>query len=96
MEFEQRLYKWHVKWTNYLNERSQSAIKGKSYYTHIKLRSAYLNSNINIPYLFVFEEYSELNMPNTTNALDGSFSDSGTKSLNIEIQMEIMQPYSFS
>jgi len=82
MEFEQRLDKWHVKWTNYLNERSQSAITGKSYYTHKKLRSAYLSLKRNMPYLFVFEEYPELNMPNTTNALDGSFSDLKNKLRN--------------
>jgi hypothetical protein len=29
----------------------------------------------NLPYLYVFEEYKELDIPNTTNALDGVFSE---------------------
>ena len=81
-EFEHRLDRWYIKWENYLNERSRSAITGKSYYTHKKLRSAYLSLKRNMPYLFVFEKYTELTMPNTTNALDGSFSDLKNKLRN--------------
>ena len=39
---------------------------------HKRLRSAYLSLR-NLPYLFVFEGYKELMIPNTTNALDGQF-----------------------
>jgi hypothetical protein len=35
-----------------------------------------------LPYLFVFEDYKELMMPNTTNALDGQFSDLKNKLRN--------------
>jgi hypothetical protein len=28
---------------------------------------------INLPYLFTYQKYSELNIPNTTNFLDGCF-----------------------
>lgn len=75
IEFEQRLDRWHLKWKNYLDERSVSASSGKSFYTHKKIRSAYLSLRRNVPYLFIFEEYANLKIPNTTNALDGSFSD---------------------
>jgi hypothetical protein len=29
----------------------------------------------NLPYLFTYLEYRELNIPNTTNSLDGSFTN---------------------
>lgn len=80
--FEQRLHRWHVKWESYLNERSVNSITGKSYYTHKKLRSAYLSLFRNMRYLFVFEQFPELKIPNTTNALDGSFSNLKTKLRN--------------
>jgi hypothetical protein len=35
-----------------------------------------------LPYLFVFEDYKELMIPNTTNALDGQFSDLKNKLRN--------------
>ena len=46
------------------------------------LRSAYLSLKRNLPYLFVFQDYKELNMPNTTNALDGQFADLKNKLRN--------------
>ena len=58
-----------------LYERSISITKNKSFYAHKRLRSAYLSLRRNLPYLFVFEEYKELDIPNTTNALDGIFSE---------------------
>lgn len=81
-EFEQRLDRWHSRWENYLNERSINYHTGKSFYTHKKLRSAYLSLCRNMPYLFVFEQYPKLMIPNTTNALDGSFSDLKNKLRN--------------
>ena len=81
-EFEQRLDRWHSRWENYLNERSINHHTGKSFYTHKRLRSAYLSLCRNMPYLFVFEQYPALMIPNTTNALDGSFSDLKNKLRN--------------
>jgi hypothetical protein len=54
-----------------LKERTKDEITGKSHYTHKKLRTAYLSIKNSLPYLFVFENISE--MPNTNNALEGSF-----------------------
>jgi len=81
-EFEQRLARWNNRWENYLNERSTNHCTGKSFYTHKRLRSAYLSLCRNMQYLFVFEQYPTLNIPNTTNALDGSFSDLKNKLRN--------------
>jgi hypothetical protein len=90
VEFFNNLNNWHLRWSDYLNERSKSPSTGKTYYTHKRLRSAYLSLKRHFPYLFVFEDHKELMlalgaahvMPNTTNALDGQFSDLKNKLRN--------------
>jgi hypothetical protein len=81
-EFINSLDSWHLRWSDYLNERSKSPSTGKTYYTHKRLRSAYLSLKRHLPYLFVFQDHKELMMPNTTNALDGQFSDLKNKLRN--------------
>ena len=71
IEFTNNLSNWYSCWSEYLNERSKSHTTGKTYYTHKRLRSAYLSLKRNLPYLFVFEDYKELMIPNTTNGLNG-------------------------
>jgi hypothetical protein len=80
--FINALQMWKDKWDKFLNERSISATSGKSFYTHKRLRSAYFSLKRNLPYLFVFQDYMELGMPNTTNMLDGTFSDLKNKLRN--------------
>jgi hypothetical protein len=43
-----------LRWSDYLNERSQSPSTGKTYYTHKRLRSAYLSLKKHLPHLFTF------------------------------------------
>jgi hypothetical protein len=81
-EFFNSLNDWYLQWSDYLNERSKSPSTGKTHYTHKRLRSAYLSLKRHLPYLFVFEDYNELMIPNTTNALDGQFSDLKNKLRN--------------
>lgn len=73
-EFTNKLTAWHNKWNVFLKERTYNFINSKRWcYTHKRLRSAYRSLNNNLPYLFTYQEYPELNIPNTTNSLDGSF-----------------------
>ena len=81
-EFTNSLDIWYLRWSDYLNERSKSPSTGKTHYTHKRLRSAYLSLKRHLPYLFVFEDHKELRIPNTTNALDGQFSDLENKLRN--------------
>ena len=81
-EFINNLNNWNLRWSDYLNERSKSPSTGKTSYTHKRLRSAYKSLKKHLPYLFVFEEYKELMIPNTTNALDGQFADLKNKLRN--------------
>jgi hypothetical protein len=81
-DFVNNLNNWRLRWSDYLNERTKSPSTGKTYYTHKRLRSAYLSLKRHLPYLFVFQDYKELMMPNTTNALDGQFADLKNKLRN--------------
>ena len=82
IEFVKMLDDWYLKWYDYLNERSQMPSTGKTYYTHKRLRSAYLSLKKHLPYLFVFKDFPNLQIPNTTNALDGQFANLKNKLRN--------------
>lgn len=66
---------WHDKWADFLKERTISIDNPKRwFYTHKRVRSAYRSLKTNLPYLFTYQEHPGLNIPNTTNSLDGYFS----------------------
>lgn len=70
-EFIALFEEWQTKWNDFLKERTKDALTGKSHFTHRKLRSACLSIKRNLSYLFVFKKVS--GMPNTNNALEGTF-----------------------
>ena len=72
-EFSELLFNWHNKWHEFLKERTVNPWTDKWFYTHKRLRSAYRSLKTNLPYLFTYQKYPELNIPNTCNSLDGSF-----------------------
>ncbi len=72
--FGRELDEWHDKWQNFLKERTYSEDQKHWQYTHRRIRSAYRSLKTNLPYLFTYQKYPELHIPNTTNSLDGSFS----------------------
>ena len=59
----------------FLNERSVSEKTGHSHYTHNRLRTAYNSLKRHLPWLFTFEDFPALSIPNTTNLLEGKFGD---------------------
>ena len=65
---------WCAKWDDYLGERTTDPDTGKSHYTHRKLRSAYLSVKRNLPLLFTWYDNIDMGIPNTTNLIDGHFS----------------------
>jgi len=71
--FTKQLNDWHEKWKDFLKEKTTDPETGKWYYTHKKLRSAHNSLKKNLPYFFTYQRYPELNIPNTTNSLDGYF-----------------------
>ena len=72
-DFTSAINNWYQKWSSFLKERTIDPIPGKWFYTHKRLRSVYRSLKINLPYLFTYQKYPQLNIPNTTNSLDGCF-----------------------
>lgn len=80
--FEGGLEQWYNKWKSFLNERTINEETGKSHYTHKRLRSAYRSLKTNLPWLFTWYDNIDLNIPNTTNAIEGNFADLKNKLRN--------------
>ena len=80
--FEGILGLWHEKWGDFLKERSINSLTGRTHYTHKRLRSAYRSLKNNLSWLFTWYNKIELNIPNTTNAIDGHFADLKNKLRN--------------
>lgn len=72
-DFTAALDAWHTRWSSFLKERTTDPFTGRWHYTHKRLRSAYRSLRTNLPYLFTYQKHPELNIPNTTNSLDGCF-----------------------
>lgn len=76
---EVALDQWYRKWESFINERTTHPETLKSTYTHRRLRSALRSIRMNMPWLYTYHDYSHLNIPNTTNAIDGHFAQLKTK-----------------
>jgi len=77
-EFTILLDEWIEKWKWFLKEKTFNFETGRNQFTHRRLRSAYFSLRRNLPYLFTYEKYPEINIPKTTNGLEGVFSHSKT------------------
>jgi hypothetical protein len=97
--FTSALDTWYAKWSAFLKERTTDPVTGRWHHTHKRLRSAYRSLRLNLPYLFTHQKYPELNIPNTTNSLDGCFAylkelvrvhRGSTKSLKRKIIEEVL------
>lgn len=69
---------WCNTWHAFLQEKTIDPKSGKWHWTHKRLRQARDSIAAHLPYLFTFQRFPELNMPNTTNSLDGSFKKAKT------------------
>jgi len=67
-EFTIQLNNLKEKYQDFLKERNE-----QNQFVHKRLRSAFRSVKTNLPYLFTFQDYPELNIPTTTNSADGSF-----------------------
>jgi hypothetical protein len=72
-EFTQLLDQWHEKWESFLKERTFDPDGKHWHYTHTRIRSAYRSLKDNLLFLFTHQRHPRLNIPNTTNSLDGFF-----------------------
>lgn len=72
--FTESLTNWRGKWSGFLKERTYKPDGKHWWYTHKRIRSAYRSLMTNLSYLFSYQRYPELNIPNTNNSLEGYFS----------------------
>jgi hypothetical protein len=68
-----KMDEWLLLWDHFLKQKTIDQDTGRWFYTHKRIRSAYRSLVSNLPYLYTFQRYPELNIPNTTNSLDGYF-----------------------
>jgi hypothetical protein len=73
-EFTKLLTEWHDQWKDFINEKTRVTGCNRWHYTHKSVRGAYRSLRNNLPHLFTYQKYPELNIPSTTNSLDGMFS----------------------
>ena len=73
--FEAALKRWYEQYAAFLNKRSVNEKTGHSHYTHKRLRAAYNSLKRHLPWLFTCERFPNLGIPNTTNLLEGKFSE---------------------
>lgn len=71
--FAAELKDWYETWKPFLQEKTTNMETGRWCYTHKRLRSAYRSLKNNMPFLFTYQRYPHLGIPNTTNSLDGFF-----------------------
>ena len=74
-DFTKSLDEWHGRWREFIAEKTYLFPGSKHWtYTHRRVRGAYRSLVANLPHLFTYQKYPDLHIPNTTNSLDGMFS----------------------
>jgi len=68
------LEEWFKKYGDFINERSYTTGTKRWRYTHRRVRAAYNSLKRNLPFLYTYQKYTGLHIPNTTNSLDGYWS----------------------
>lgn len=71
--FMNALVLWERQYRSFITLKTQVTGTKHWYYTHKNVRSAYRSLATNLPHLFTYLRYPELNIPNTTNTIDGYF-----------------------
>lgn len=64
---------WSKKWHNFLQEKTIDQETKHWHWTHKRVRQARDSIAAHLQYLFTFQRFSDLTIPNTTNSLDGVF-----------------------
>ncbi len=72
--FTRAVAEWHERYKNFIDEKTCILGTRRWRYTHRRVRSAHLSLKRNLPFLFTYQKYPELEIPNTTNSLDGYWS----------------------
>lgn len=69
------LVSWHEEHKEFLGEKSPAPHRKRGWeYTHRRVRAAHRSLKTNLTRLFTYQRHPKLGIPNTTNCLDGMFS----------------------
>lgn len=71
--FARCLEAYETKWQDFLNEKTLVLGLKRPQYTHKNVRSALRSLKTNLTNLFTYQRYPLLDIPNTTNTIDGYF-----------------------
>ncbi len=71
--FTKALQAYEERWKYFLNEKTIVLGLNRPQYTHKNVRSALRSLKTNLSNLFTYQRYPWLNIPNTTNSIDGYF-----------------------
>ena len=71
--FTAALAAWEKRYHSFITEKTYVTGTKHWHYTHKSVRSAYLSLFRNLQNLFTYQRDPELNIPNTTNTIDGYF-----------------------
>jgi hypothetical protein len=71
--FARCLKEYETKWHDFLSEKTHVLGLNRPQYTHKNVRSALRSLKTNLTNLFTYQRYPLLNIPNTTNSIDGYF-----------------------
>lgn len=97
--FQRLLEAWCMKHQNFIDEKVEDNSKRGWHYKHKRIRSAYRSLWRNLPYLYTYERYPDLHIPNTTNALDGGLFSPLKKRINfhagssMKLQIKMVDEY---
>jgi hypothetical protein len=69
--FTKKLDEWFKINEDFIDELTVNPVTGECFYKHQKLSVAYRSLRRNLPYLFTYKKYKSLDIPSTTNTLDG-------------------------
>ncbi len=83
-KFIQKLRLTLEKFKDFLNEKND-----KNQYLHRRLRSAIFGIKQALPYLFTYQDYPQLNIPNTTNHIDGGVNTKVKNLVKLHIGMRV-------
>ena len=72
--FTNMVYGWKLRYEFWMQEKNRTEA-GKWEYVHKLTRRAIRSLINNLPYLFTYQEYPELNIPNTNNKIEGLHSE---------------------
>ncbi len=98
VEMVAMLAAFEEKFRSELNEKHICSHCGKPVYTHRKLRAAYRSLTTNLPFLYTYQKYSDLHIPNTTNSLDGTWNALKThvnvhRGLRLDRRFKVIRAY---